>query len=109
MIYLILPLNRKKVTNNSEKFLKKINDEGPESTPEEGPESKSAYEGPEMRVRPKILNFILVFSKPYLQIFWFTGTDIPSDSQKNGFYIFGEQYNFWSSRKALVFLLDNVK
>ena len=32
MIYLILPLNRKKFTNNSEKYLKKINDEGPEST-----------------------------------------------------------------------------
>lgn len=48
----------------------------------------------DLRVRPKTLNFILVFSKPNLQIFRFTGTDIPSDSQKNGFYILGEQYNF---------------
>ena len=39
----------------------------------------------DLRVRPKILNFILVFSEPNLQIFRFTGTDIPSDSQKMAF------------------------
>lgn len=39
----------------------------------------------DLRVRPKTLNFILVFSKPNLQIFRFTGTDIPSDSQKMAF------------------------
>ena len=39
----------------------------------------------DLRVRPKILNFILVFSKPNLQIFRFIGTDIPSDSQKMAF------------------------